>query len=943
MDRVMYVKNVYGLVISATLLLAGCSKGGGGSADSSSVLSAKNCKTEGPIDASSLAIKGNSVAQKGAPTNYRLNQPVGCSGQEKVSWNVASGDAHQDGEVLSTKFKAAGQYIVTAEVQAPTTANSKTSTTTLVATKTTVVSSNLALNGPEYGMAQIPANFSVAIPSSVTPTTIAWNFGDGSAVQNGAGPKSHIYMTPGTYKVEVTVTDTLGAVLNVSQNIKIIQLLDGFECLDELAISGVTTSVAGEAVSLSAYIPICIGSRLGGLVWNFGDGTTVSNGSENVTHIYSTPGTYNISLAISVLGEANNPMFTLTHTVLVTAVPEPEDPPHPLACPTAGATRFAFFEPYEKEVTCGVQGKRTDIFHDKITQTCTLANDGKTLIWVDTATTPELMTQGECTGQACELPAEAMTGVDVIMQGIIKVGSKYYLTDGDTVTLYSSQRPEAACSTVQQTRSCNNGVLSGGASFKFLLCTNGCAGFGAHGTVKTGVVVGEIVTPKMCQFGETGITDIFNQIADKTCSSGTVNTTNVRKGTIKTAGSCPVYSWVGTDDYSACTAACGGEQTRIFVCKDGSGNLAPSARCSGSAPVQKRVCDGNPDSVKRTDVVRTPQEIGSSNKCPSNQIGVIVKTREMIVTTQFACVDHSVKSVSSATTYSPWVEERYCRDYVSWRCSHDSLDNRQAEGRYEWMVKCANSVPVIKEFLEKFENVSRNGNSVGEEGRALYPTFMNRDGRNSQGQKCEQPWIAPTNPNAPCTVPSTVYVAAVCVSSCATPDQQILAQKDANDAAAYTTFANAWQEKFAWVATLQSKSAMSSKDFQKTHVDQWISELLEAEHNILEFRMKSGGQIKVTLNHPLIGGDAMMHEASEFKVGDSLVLVGGVRDEIVSITPSVYFGRVYNVFVKSADIHHNIVVTNGYLNGTGMFQNEGMKHLNKAIFRDKLIEGVFEE
>lgn len=952
MDFKWNLSQVTGIVLTSTLVLTGCQKAGeaGGSIESSSELSMA-CKTQNEIDPDSLAIQGNSVIQAGAVAHYKLNQEVGCSEGEKISWNkMAANSKSEDGQVLTTSFNKPGQYVITAKVESVDSSGSMSKSTEglMVSTKTTVVGSNFALNGPEYGMAQIPANFSLAIPAGVTVTSVTWTFGDGTAAQTGTGAKAHIYRVPGIYNVNVNIVTSTGTA-SISQAINIIQLLDGFECLDELAISGPNNAVVGNPVALSAYIPLCVSSRLSGVVWNFGDGTTATSG-QSVSHVYANPGAYNVSLAISVLGVGTNPMFTLTHTVIVNSreIEEPT-PPNPMACPTAGQTREIVGESYTQEATCGVQGKRTDIYHDRVTMTCSMNATTQTLLWSETARSKELISQGTCKGEACELPAEAFTGVDVVSQNVITVGGKRYLTSGSRLTFYSSQLPEAACSTVEQSRTCTDGVLNGSSNFKFLLCTNGCAGVGAHGTVKTDVVVGEVSVPKVCAFGETGITDLFNQVADKTCNNGQVTSSATRLGGIKTAGVCPVYSWVPTETFSACSAACGGEQSRLYICRDGNGNQAPSERCVTPAPVDKVVCDGDPESVKRTDVVTTTQDGGSQNQCPASQIGVIVKTRESTVTTQYACVNHHVQQVNQTVAYGPWEEENYCREFVGFRCSQDSLDNKGAAGRYLWMKKCASSVAVIKEFLDKFDNVevdsrghdTNNGLHLGANGRVLYPTFMNREGKNKHGVKCEKPWIAPTDPSESCNVPSTVYVAAVCVSSCATPEQQILAQEKANDKLAYNRFDQAWQKKFAYVATLQSKSSMSAKRVQKTKVDQWVTEMVDTEHVILEFRMKSGGQLRLTQNHPLLGADAMMHQAQDFKVGESLVLLGGVKDEIVSITQSKYYGKVYNVFVKSADLHKNIVVTNGYLNGTAMYQNEAAKHMNTKIFRNSLIRGVF--
>lgn len=84
-----------------------------------------------------------------------------------------------------------------------------------------------------------------------------------------------------------------------------------------------------------------------------------------------------------------------------------------------------------------------------------------------------------------------------------------------------------------------------------------------------------------------------------------------------------------------------------------------------------------------------------------------------------------------------------------------------------------------------------------------------------------------------------------------------------------------------------------------------------------------------------------MDTADKFKAGDALVALGGELDPIQSIESIIYFGKVYNVFVKSSVPQENIVVTNGYLNGSAYFQNEGAGNMNKTLLRKKLTKGVF--
>jgi hypothetical protein len=247
------------------------------------------------------------------------------------------------------------------------------------------------------------------------------------------------------------------------------------------------------------------------------------------------------------------------------------------------------------------------------------------------------------------------------------------------------------------------------------------------------------------------------------------------------------------------------------------------------------------------------------------------------------------------------------------------------------MVKCQDSNPVIKEFLAQFEEVKYKGYGLDTPGRVLYPTFMSTD--------TKKVWSAPKSASGSCVTPANVYVAGVCLSSCATPEQQILVEHQ--NKMKYMPFIEALTRNIQQVGTLQSNSTMSSKVLASTKVDVWVTEMVDSDHDILVFNMKSGGQLKLTPNHPVLTADGVMKLSGDFKAGESLVQLGGKLDPIVSIEKTVHHGKVYNVFVKSSDLRKNVVVTNGYLNGTAFYQNEGAKFMNRALFREQLFRGAF--
>lgn len=922
----MIKRRILTVLFFASSAIPGCSGGGAGSASEQS-LSSMCAGGEASAKAApdSIQIEGDQVAQTSAPASYKLNEDLGCAGNQKVEWTAQSSTSPKGfGSEYTPLFEQSGEYVVTAKIT-----NTESGNPIEVTQKTVVVGDQASIIAPEVAMAGVNFSVDLAVPATSNPVSALWSFGDGKPVQFGLGPLTYKYASGGTYTIGVAITDASGAISNITRRIVVLAATDGFECIADMTVSGPSEAYRGQPVSWSLFLPACMTGMVHHVSWSFSDGQGAGDGT-SITRSFSSIGTYTVKTEI-FNDDTQFPLVTLTRQVTIKE--PPVDPEDPLNCPAIGAVKDSYANQSDEEVECGILGTRKDTYHDHIVETC--QGQGTSRRWVETSRTRELVQQGQCEGMYCEVPAPDVAASDVLAMGLTLKDGKYYMPHGTTLGYYTSQTPEGLC--VKQNRYCDNGVLGGPASAIYLTCKNGCEGFGKDGTVKTGVSVGEESVLKVCQFGETGIQDLFSVIADQKCSNGTVETSNNRRGTLKTGGVCPTYTWTSTDKWSACSADCGGEQALIYECRDASGVAVSSERCTTEAPVQTRVCDGNPEAVRSTETVTMPEEVGSSNVCPKNQIGVISKSRDVSVVKTYACIDHSVKLESEKTQYGEWVTENYCREYVAHRCSQDSLNNSEAHGRYLWMVKCQNQVPVIKEFLANFDEVKAGGGTIdiGSTKRVLYPTFMDRS------KKPEKPWLAPKKESASCDVPSTVYIAAVCLSSCATPEQQILSQPARGADLRYSTFLEALTNNHAYVATLRSESNLRSRALQKTKVEQWVTELVDTEHTILDFQFASGGKIRLTPNHPVVTDEGMLKLAEEFKVGENFVRLGGAPDKIISITETKHFGKVYNLFVQSADPMKNVVVTNGYLNGTAFYQNEGAKFLNRRVFQGRMTKGVF--
>ncbi|MGM0591911.1 MAG: PKD domain-containing protein [Halobacteriota archaeon] len=132
-----------------------------------------------------------------------------------------------------------------------------------------------------------------------------WDFGDGT---NATGTSAnHSYVTPGTYAVNLTVTDTAG---NIDTDTVTVTVRDTTAPTADAGPN--KTAEVGTAVTLDGTQSSDNGDIVS-YVWNFGNGTTASNATATPT--YSTPGTYTVTL--TVVDSAGN---TDSDTVTVTVV-----------------------------------------------------------------------------------------------------------------------------------------------------------------------------------------------------------------------------------------------------------------------------------------------------------------------------------------------------------------------------------------------------------------------------------------------------------------------------------------------------------------------------------------------------------------------------------------------------------------------------------------------
>ncbi len=129
-----------------------------------------------------------------------------------------------------------------------------------------------------------------------TNQSFVWDFGDGTPrVVSGPGAITHSFTAAGTYIVRLVLPDTsycnspdsLADTLRVAPLVKAQFETPAIGCVPYTAVFN-NTSLAGQS-----------------FLWDFGDGTILINNSATVTHLYTTPGTFQVKLVATDTSTCN--------------------------------------------------------------------------------------------------------------------------------------------------------------------------------------------------------------------------------------------------------------------------------------------------------------------------------------------------------------------------------------------------------------------------------------------------------------------------------------------------------------------------------------------------------------------------------------------------------------------------------------------------------------
>ncbi len=157
---------------------------------------------------------------------------------------------------------------------------------------------------PVQGISPLVVSFSDSSQGAVSGRE--WNFGDGSAPSSDENPV-YTYDEPGVYTVSLTVSDESGDT-------------DTLEKVNHITVSGLSPEADFDAAPREGSAPLAVSfaDKTTGFAvnrtWHFGDGSR-SSSARNPRHIYTEPGTYTVSLAVSAPGGSSTEVKTACITV----------------------------------------------------------------------------------------------------------------------------------------------------------------------------------------------------------------------------------------------------------------------------------------------------------------------------------------------------------------------------------------------------------------------------------------------------------------------------------------------------------------------------------------------------------------------------------------------------------------------------------------------------
>lgn len=163
------------------------------------------------------------------------------------------------------------------------------------------------IDGPTQVEVDKNARWSAAGSHSDVPITrYEWDMGDGSGIKRGR-TVTHKYRQPGTYTLTLTVTDRHGRTATTTLDVVVVAPAPKAVIQGPASVK-VNKQATFKGAKSSSYWPIV------SYEWDMGDGTRSLLTTPEMTHRWTQPGTYTVTLTVT--DQAGN-QGTATLTVQV--------------------------------------------------------------------------------------------------------------------------------------------------------------------------------------------------------------------------------------------------------------------------------------------------------------------------------------------------------------------------------------------------------------------------------------------------------------------------------------------------------------------------------------------------------------------------------------------------------------------------------------------------
>lgn len=223
------------------------------------------------------------------------------TGGNSYSWNfgVNNNWINTGSGNITYVFNQAGTFTVTTRVGI----NGATGGCTDEASVQIVVLPRPTVNivpNPTSGCDELLVNYSATTSNNVVEWN--WTFDVAPFTHSGPTPPAILYNTPGSHPVSLVVENALGCSRTDSDNIMVYT--------SPVAGINVTNLCEGETALFTSASTFAPGQPITSYLWNFGDGQ--SSSAQNPTHLYDTPGTYEVTLIVATANCSDTTSMTVS-------------------------------------------------------------------------------------------------------------------------------------------------------------------------------------------------------------------------------------------------------------------------------------------------------------------------------------------------------------------------------------------------------------------------------------------------------------------------------------------------------------------------------------------------------------------------------------------------------------------------------------------------------